>query len=53
MIPAVDTVLNYHGRTKHYLDRSARAPETMDWASQPNPFRHYIGAPPNRSRTWR
>ncbi len=45
MIPAVDIVLNYHGRTKHYLDRYARAPETMDWASQPNPFRHYIGAP--------
>lgn len=45
MISAIDTVLNYHERTKHYLHRYARSPETMDWANQPNPFRHYEGAP--------
>jgi len=45
MIAAIDTVLNYHERTKHYLHRYAGSPETMDWANQPNPFRHYEGAP--------
>ena len=45
MTPTIETVLNYHERTKHYLDRYARGPEYMDWASQPNPFRCYEGAP--------
>ncbi len=41
---AIDAVLNYHERTKHNLDRYARAPAYMDWASQPHPFRCYEGA---------
>jgi SagB-type dehydrogenase family enzyme len=38
-------VLAYHQRTKHQLQRFARAPGFMDWANQPNPFRTYTGAP--------
>lgn len=44
MTSAIDTVLNYHERTKHYLDHYARSLDYMDWANQPNPFRHYEGA---------
>lgn len=45
MTSAIDTVLNYHERTKHHLDHYARSLEYLDWASQPNPFRCYEGAP--------
>ena len=45
MKSTIDTVLNYHVRTKHYLDHYARSIGYMDWASQPNPFRRYEGAP--------
>ncbi len=38
-------VLAYHQRTKHHLQRPARAPGFMDWANQPDPFRTYPGAP--------
>ena len=41
---AIATVLNYHERTKHYLDHYARSLGYLDWASQPNPFRCYDGA---------
>jgi hypothetical protein len=45
MTSAIDTVLNYHESTKHHLDHYARSLGYMDWASQPNPFRRYDGAP--------
>jgi len=45
MTSAIDTVLNYHERTKHHLDHYARSLEYLDWANQPDPFRHYDGAP--------
>lgn len=38
------TVLSYHERTKHRLERYAAGPETLDWSMQPNPFREFIGA---------
>ncbi|MCH8175706.1 MAG: SagB/ThcOx family dehydrogenase [Proteobacteria bacterium] len=45
MTSAIDSVLNYHERTKHYLDHYARSLGYLDWASQPIPFRRYGGAP--------
>jgi SagB-type dehydrogenase family enzyme len=45
MTSAVDSVLAYHERTKHYLDHYARSLGYLDWASQPIPFRRYEGAP--------
>jgi len=41
----LQTVLDYHERTKHHLDRYARSPGHLDWDTQPNPFRRYRGAP--------
>jgi SagB-type dehydrogenase family enzyme len=38
------TVLDYHQRTKHHLDRYAAGPGTLDWDAQPEPFRHWTGA---------
>ena len=38
-----DAASIYHERTKHHLDRYARSPGTMDWATQPIPFRSYDG----------
>ncbi len=38
-------VFAYHERTKHHLNRYARALGYMDWATQPDPFRTYDGAP--------
>jgi len=40
-----DQVWAYHNRTKHRLERYAASPETLDWTSQPNPFREFSGAP--------
>ena len=37
--------LGYHERTKHYPGRYARALGHMDWATQPDPFRRFAGAP--------
>jgi SagB-type dehydrogenase family enzyme len=39
------TVTDYHEQTKHHLGRSARSLGYMDWATQPDPFRSYRGAP--------
>lgn len=44
-MPPLDTVLGYHDRTKHHLDRYARSLGFMDWSTQPDPFRRYPGAP--------
>lgn len=42
---AAQTVLAYHQRTKHRLDRYAAGPDTLDWDAQPNPFREFTNAP--------
>jgi SagB-type dehydrogenase family enzyme len=42
---AAEVILAYHQRTKHRLERYAAGPETLDWSSQPNPFREFSGAP--------
>ncbi|MCA1600451.1 MAG: SagB/ThcOx family dehydrogenase [Acidobacteria bacterium] len=38
-------VVAYHERTKHHFHRFAAALGYMDWATQPDPFRRYAGAP--------
>lgn len=38
-------VHRYHQRSKHHLDRYALGPDRMDWATQPDPFRRFAGAP--------
>jgi len=38
-----ETVLNYHNRTKHSLERYAKGPESIDWEDQPDQFRHFSG----------
>lgn len=35
----------YHCRTKHHLRRYARSPDSLDWATQPDPFRRFEDAP--------
>jgi len=35
----------YHDATKHHFNRYARSLGYLDWATQPNPFRRYKGAP--------
>src|SRR3954454_22759390 len=40
-----EVLLASHERTKHHLDHYARGPGYLDWASQPNPFRTFAGAP--------
>jgi SagB-type dehydrogenase family enzyme len=42
---SVRQVLAYHARTKHHLHRYARGPDYLDWATQPAPFRTFVGAP--------
>jgi hypothetical protein len=37
--------LRYHEATKHHFNRFARALGYLDWATQPDPFRRYAGAP--------
>jgi len=39
------SVFRYHDQTKHHFNRFARSLGYLDWASQPNPFRRYAGAP--------
>ncbi len=41
----ITTVLDYHERTKHRPSRYATSLGYMDWATQPDPFRRYSGAP--------
>ncbi len=38
------TFYRYHCDTKHTLARLYSHPHFLDWANQPNPFRHYDGA---------
>lgn len=37
------TILDYHQRTKHHLQKYAAGPEFLDWDSQPDPFRTFAG----------
>jgi SagB-type dehydrogenase family enzyme len=37
--------LYYHQATKHHFNRFARSLGYLDWATQPDPFRRYAGAP--------
>ena len=37
--------MRYHQETKHHFSHFARAPGSLDWANQPDPFRRYEGAP--------
>ena len=40
----VEVVFDYHERTKHRPERYAAGPETLDWTSQPDPFRTFAGS---------
>ncbi len=40
-----EIVIAYHERTKHQFHRFAPSLGYMDWATQPDPFRRYAGAP--------
>jgi hypothetical protein len=42
---ALSLAVAYHQATKHHFHAYARGPHQMDWATQPNPFRRYEGAP--------
>ena len=35
----------YHKSTKHSAESLRRSRHTLDWANQPDPFRHYEGIP--------
>ena len=37
--------LHYHQATKHHFNRFAQSLGYLDWATQPDPFRRYAGAP--------
>jgi SagB-type dehydrogenase family enzyme len=37
--------VDYHETTKHHFGRFARSRGYLDWATQPDPFRRYHGAP--------
>ena len=39
-----EAVIAYHERTKHYFHRYAASLGSLDWATQPDPFRRYPGA---------
>ncbi len=41
----IEIALRYHETTKHQSQRYARRAGYLDWATQPDPFRRYRGAP--------
>ena len=45
MNPSKISVTDYHQRSKHRLQQYANGPDGLDWASQPNPFREFVGSP--------
>ena len=45
MSDAVVDIIAYHEQSKHHPERYAKGPGGLDWASQPNPFRRFTGAP--------
>ena len=46
----LDAVYRYHDGTKHHFRRFARSLGYLDWASQPDPFRSFPGAPQSALR---
>jgi SagB-type dehydrogenase family enzyme len=45
-VPGVSAPVHaYHDGTKHHFHQFARSLGYLDWASQPNPFRSFVGAP--------
>ncbi|WP_345969401.1 SagB/ThcOx family dehydrogenase [Sulfurimonas sp. HSL1-6] len=40
----LETVFEYHDRTKHHPNRYAASLGYMDWATQPDPYRRFDGA---------
>jgi|CXWL01.1.fsa_nt_gi SagB-type dehydrogenase family enzyme len=40
-----DIATRYHERSKHHFHRYARSLGYLDWATQPDPFRRFAGAP--------
>ncbi len=42
---AEEIVVAYHERTKHHYQHFAASQGYLDWATQPDPFRRYVGAP--------
>jgi SagB-type dehydrogenase family enzyme len=42
---AEEIAVAYHERTKHHFHRFAAALGDLDWATQPDPFRRFLGAP--------
>ena len=42
---ATEAVFAYHERSKHHLRRFAASPGHLDWATQPDPYRRFGGAP--------
>ena len=42
---SLDTILAYHQRTKHHLNRYAAGPGGLDWKNQPDPFRNFTSSP--------
>lgn len=42
---SLETVSRYHETTKHHPHRPARSLGYLDWATQPDPFRRFRGAP--------
>jgi len=49
-LAAEEVVAAYHERTKHHYHRFAASLGYLDWATQPDPFRRYDGAPLVRLR---
>ena len=37
-------IIDYHEASKHHYRTYAPSPGYLDWAAQPDPFRHYAGA---------
>ena len=44
-IQNIQTIKEYHQRTKHHFHKFANALGFMDWATQPDPFRRFLGTP--------
>jgi len=42
---AIAEIIAYHERSKHHPEHYAKGPHGLDWATQPNPFRSFTGAP--------
>ena len=45
MTALTQSLVDYHERSKHRVNHYAPGPGGLDWATQPNPFREYQGAP--------